>query len=54
MLQRRLLFRQPNSILASTNEGKDRRFNLLPPQAAALIRFDAGSGGVKPTSSWII
>ena len=48
----RRLVRHPNSIRASTNQG--RRFILLASQAAALPRLDAGSGGVKPTSSCII
>ena len=51
---RRRLVRHSNSIRVSRNHGLGRGFNLLPPRAAALPRLDAGSGGVKPTSSRII
>ena len=51
---RRRLVRHPNSILASTNQDQGRGCILLPPRAAALPRLDAGSGGVKPTSSCVI
>ena len=53
-LRRRRLFRRPNSIWASTNQGQGQGSILLPPRATALSRLDAGSGGVKPTSSRII
>ena len=52
--RRRRLVRHPNSIRTSIKQGQGRGFILLPPQAAALPRLDAGSGGVKPTSSRII
>ena len=52
--RRRRLVRHPNSIRASTNRGQGRGFILLPPRVAALPRLDAGSGGVKPTSSCLI
>ena len=52
--RRRRLVRHPNSIWASTNQGQGRGSINLPPRGAALLRFDAGSVGVKPTSSCII
>ena len=51
---RRRLVRHPNSIRASTNQGQGRGCIFLPLRAAALPRLDAGSGGVKPTSSYVI
>ena len=48
------LVRHPNSIRASTNQGQGRGSILLPHRAATLPRFDAGSDGVKPTSSCVI
>ena len=51
---RRGLVRHPNSIRASTNQSQGRESILLPPRAAVLPRLDAGSGGVKPTSSCVI
>ena len=51
--RRRRLVRHPNSIWASTNQSQGRGSILLPPRAAVLPRLDAGSGGVKPTSSCV-
>ena len=51
---RRRLVRHPYSIRASTNQGQGRGSILLPSRAAMLPKLDAGSGGVKPTSSCVI
>ena len=50
----RRLVRHLNSIRASTNQDQGPGSILLPPRAASLTRLDAGSGGVRPTSSCVI
>ena len=50
----RRLVRHPKSIRASTNQSQGRGSILLTPRAAVLPRLDAGSGGVKPTLSFVI
>ena len=52
--RRRRLVRHPNSVRASKNQGQGRGSILLPPRAPVLPTLDAGSGGIKPTSSCVI